>query len=131
MASRSCVNVANRRFSGFFLPFGKAHNTQAVMLFLCTSRPAQRSYMTSTLALLSRTAMDAGKKENLLRVLSRTSEATIRCASKASGPYSYAGLDQRQSESASIAGWLLEKAFAGYTRARSPNFHPSLWSEGP
>jgi len=46
--------------------------------------------------------MDAGKKEILLRVLSATSEATIRCASAASGPYSYAGLKQRQSKSASI-----------------------------
>src|SRR5512132_2150672 len=44
-------------------------------------------------------------------------EATIRCASAASGPYSYAGLNQRQSESASIEGWLIEKAFAGYSPA--------------
>jgi hypothetical protein len=48
IANRSRVKVRNRRFSCFFLPFGKAHNTQTVMLFLRTSRPAQRSYTTST-----------------------------------------------------------------------------------
>jgi hypothetical protein len=56
------------------------------------------------------------KRDSPTRALRRLPEATIRCASKASGPYSYAGLDQRQSGAASIAGWLIEKAFAGYSR---------------
>src|SRR5579862_429147 len=115
IARRSCVKVANRRFSCFFLPFGKAHNTQAVMLLLCTSRPAQRSYTTSTIASPWPRCDGCRQKKRFSYACSpQLPEATIRCASAASGPYSYAGWNQRQSSSASIVGWLIEKTFAGY-----------------
>src|SRR6266566_5252536 len=40
--NRSRVNVPNTRFSLRFSPRASTHSTQAVMLFLCTSKPQQQ-----------------------------------------------------------------------------------------
>src|SRR5205807_7150397 len=106
-------------------PLASAHNTQAVILFLCTSKPQQQvidNFHRATPFTARRRTLR--KSENLLRVLSATSGGYNSLCFSASQPYSYAG-----SASARVARPLSPTRCTNATPSRA-HFHPSLWAPG-
>lgn len=119
--SKSRVNVPNRRFSFRTLPFASAHNTQAVTLFLCTSKPQQHGYITSIArSFLPRGAGRPQEKHSPTRAL-QAADATICCASQRPDHTRTRALKR-----ARVRRSLSPRGSRQHPPHRAP-FHPSLW----